>query len=82
MPNIWTLIAELLMLLAKYAPQAATILATAWGFIKAHDWAGLAAYLESLILHPPIPLSPGDVDKLKTLAAGFKSHASVGTVLP
>ena len=82
MPSIWTLIAELLTLLAQYGPQAATILATAWGYLKTGDLAGLAAYIESLILNPRIPILPADVTKLKALADGFRAHAKAKTAMP
>jgi hypothetical protein len=48
----WQLITKILITLAKYAPQAATAIATAEGYIVHEDWDGLFTYLSSLLTQP------------------------------
>jgi hypothetical protein len=70
--NILKILTELLSLIGSASGQYGPILVAVEGFIKAGDWAGLIAYLESLASPTPPTPAPAAA-KLSPLISRLKS---------
>jgi len=78
--SIFGVLQAILALLAEL-PNSGAIAAIVWSFVKSGDWAGLLAYLESLLQPTPPPqiaahasaLSPKHKTMIKDIADNLKA---------